>query len=102
MMLSIRVLPEAEAQARELIEWWTANRPAARDVVKDELRRVFAVLVESPNIGSPYTKTQVPAVRRCPLRKTPYHVYYRVNETTAEVIIMSVWSGMRGRGPPLR
>jgi hypothetical protein len=41
-------------------------------------------------------------VRRYPLKKTPYQVYYQVNEEAGEVIVLSVWSAMRGHGPPLQ
>ena len=41
------------------------------------------------------------SVRRIAMNKTPYHVYYRVNEKLNEVVIMAVWSAMRKRGPPL-
>jgi plasmid stabilization system protein ParE len=98
----IRILPEAEDQARAVAEWWRANRPAAPELVKQELRQTFGVLAETPYIGSPYLRTPVPGVRRYPLKKTPYHVYYRVNEEAGEVIVLSVWSAMRGHGPPLQ
>ena len=102
MTLHVRILPEAEAQAEALAAWWRENRPAAPEIVKEELQRAVNVLAETPFVGSPYTRTPVPGVRRFPLRKTPYHVYYRVKENAGEVVIMSVWSAMRKRGPPLK
>lgn len=101
MTLHVRILPEAEAQAEALAAWWREHRPAAPELVKEELLRAVTVLAETPFVGSPYTRTRIPDVRRFPLRKTPYHVYYRVKEAAGEVVIMSVWSAMRKRGPPL-
>lgn len=102
MTFQIRILPEAEEQARAVADWWRANRPAAPDLVKQELRRTFGVLAETPYIGSRYLRTRVPGVRRYPLKKTPYHVYYRVKEDGGEVVVLSVWSTVRKHGPPLQ
>lgn len=63
---------------------------------------MFGVLAETPYIGSPYLRTPVPGVRRLLLKKTPYHVYYRVKEEASEVVVLSVWSTVRKHGPPLQ
>ena len=102
MTYQIRTLPEAERQARSLADWWRNNRPAVPELVKEELQRAFRMLTQTPHIGTPYRRTRVSGVRRYLLRKTPYHVYYRINQETEEIIVMSVWSSMRKRGPSLK
>mgnify|MGYP006270816363 CR=1 FL=1 len=41
-------------------------------------------------------------VRRAHIHRTPYAVYYYVDEKRGDAVVISVWSGMRGEGPPLR
>jgi len=100
--LQIRILPEAERQAVELHHWWRKNRPAASVSIYDELQRIYARLIESPNFGMPYKRRGMSGVRRYRLKKTPYHVYYFIDEAVSEVVVMAVWSAMRRQGPPLR
>jgi len=41
-------------------------------------------------------------VRRLGIKKTPYAVYYYVDEAKREAVVISIWIGQRGDGPPLR
>ena len=48
-----------------------------------------------------YTELDGMPIRRFGIKKTPYAVYYYVDEAKKEAVVISVWSGQRGKGPPL-
>jgi plasmid stabilization system protein ParE len=100
MTVRIVVTPEAEEQARTIDSWWRNERPAAPGLFTEELAAAFALLGEAPEAGRRYPHPTVSDVRRILLRSSRYHVYYRLNEN--DVVILAVWSGVRGVGPELR
>jgi plasmid stabilization system protein ParE len=65
----------------------------------DELADAFALIEAAPELGRPWTSTEVPGVRRVVMRATRYHVYYRLDGE--DVVVLAVWSAVRGRGPRL-
>ena len=102
MKLQVWSTPDADAQIAELATWWREHRPAARHLFDNEIRRVWHVLAESPKVGELHRVADIPGLRRLRLRKTPYHVYYVPRPEHADVVVLAVWSGMRGEGPALR
>ena len=50
-------------------------------------------------MGRSYAHSTVKNVRRVLLRSTRYHVYYVV--LTDTVVVLTVWSAVRGSGPDL-
>jgi plasmid stabilization system protein ParE len=91
-----------DATAEEDIErvdaWWQEHA-ASRDLFRDELAHMFALLASSPQMGVPYRRRGIPGLRRVLLRATRYHVYYVFDGS--RVIVLSVWSAVRRRGPRL-
>jgi uncharacterized protein (TIGR04222 family) len=65
-----------------------------------ELADTFALVAAAPQLGRPYGATDVPGARRVLMRATRYHVYY-VPEGEEDVVVLAVWSAVRGRGPRL-
>jgi plasmid stabilization system protein ParE len=100
MTVRIVVTPEAEEQARAIDTWWRKERPAAPGLFTEELAAAFALLGDAPEAGRRYPHSTVSDVRRILLRSSRYHVYYRLLEN--EVVVLAVWSGVRGAGPELR
>jgi len=100
MTARIVVTPEAEYHARTIDLWWRQERPAAPSLFTEELAAAFALLGDAPEAGRRYPHPTVSDVRRILLRSTRFHVYYRLHEN--EVIVLAVWSGVRGVGPELR
>jgi plasmid stabilization system protein ParE len=98
--LPVRITPEAEAQIREIDNWWQANRRAAAALFLDELVECFGVLEQAPHIGRSYRQSAVAGTRRFLLKRTRYHVYYVAG--TEEVRVLAIWHAQRGIGPPLR
>jgi hypothetical protein len=42
-----------------------------------------------------------PAQRQIEEKKTPYHVFYAVDEDARVLHVLAVWSSMRGEDPPV-
>jgi plasmid stabilization system protein ParE len=100
MTLRVRVLPPAAQQLETCVRWWRHNRVAARDRVTTEFEAALRLITQAPNVGPIYLETDGVTVRRVPLKKTPYLVYYYVEGDC--VFVAGVWSGMRKSGPPLK
>ena len=101
MTARIRFHANALTQLDELDTWWRANRPTVPTQVTDEVERVVMMLKASPNLGTPYHHPVVPGVRVVRLRKTPYRLYYVHDQDEDQLVVLAVWSGMRGHGPPM-
>lgn len=89
----------ATREVEEIDEWWRSNRPSASDLFLTELERMLSALALMPTLGAPAKTERARDVRRLLLRKTRYHVYYRVRGETLEVL--AVWHAARGTGPGL-
>lgn len=101
MKVKVRIEPEAEQQAEDLIAWWREHRPAAKSL-REQLREAFDRIMTAPYAAPVYEKVEGEDVRRLLIRSTPYAVYYYVDETAATARVISLWSGQRGEGPPLK
>jgi plasmid stabilization system protein ParE len=97
--VSLFVPEEVEEQIRVIDSWWRENRSAAPDLFIEELASGFSLLKSNPQIGRRYPHPMVRNVRRFLLRSSRYHVYYNSREDA--VVILSVWSALRGTGPNL-
>jgi plasmid stabilization system protein ParE len=96
--LPVTTTPEADAQIRTIDDWWRKNRPASPNLF-DELSSAFDLIAHAPNIGRLYRRSPIVGTRRVLLRGSRHHVYYVSSERA--VIILAVWHGERGTGPPL-
>jgi plasmid stabilization system protein ParE len=97
-MIEIRTTPHADLQILEIDAWWTANREKAPALFLEELEAGFELISRQPQSGKRYTHPRVVS-RRVLLRKTKFHIYYVPYED--HVLVVAVWSGIRGRGPDL-
>ena len=100
MSLPVHTTVDADAQIRVIDEWWRENRRSAPDLFLDELARAFDVIAEAPHVGRVYRLSPIRGTRRVLLDATGYHVYYVIRER--DVVVLAVWHGRRGAGPPLR
>jgi plasmid stabilization system protein ParE len=91
--------PRAAEDAAAIDGWWKANRRAAPDLFLRELEQAVALIADSPTLGKAANDDDLPGVRRVLMRRTRYHVYYRVTGETLEVL--AIWHGARGEGPTL-
>jgi plasmid stabilization system protein ParE len=95
----VRVSADAEAQLRAIRTWWVANRPATFDLFDREVDAAIAAIGSSPATFPIYHHEAGADVRRIILPKTRYAMYFA--EEAGVVLIVAVWHGARGRGPPL-
>jgi len=54
-----------------------------------------------PSIGTPYPTEKRPHLMRLLLPKTEYHMYFSLERDQTLIVIHSVWSARRKRGPKL-
>lgn len=88
MSLPVQTTREADAQIREVDDWWRRNRSAAPDLFLDQLTASFAIIGRAPQIGRLYRQSPIPGTRRILLRGTRYHAYYVPGAN--EVTVLSV------------
>ena len=80
--------------------WVAANVSAgAASRLLDEIAESMARVQRHPHIGPPATNAGARTARRIQLPTEPYHLYYRVDTTRAELVLVSLWHTRRG-GPP--
>jgi plasmid stabilization system protein ParE len=89
----------ATREVEEIDTWWRANRPAAPDLFVLELRATLSIAVAAPTLGAPARDVALRGVRRLLLKRSRYHVYYRVAGQALQVL--AVWHAVRGTGPGL-
>ena len=96
----VEIAPAALAQIERVLLWWAENRPKAPDLLSDELDATRLGLEEAPGMGAVVSHPSG-VVRRVPLTRSRFHVYYAIDEAAAVVRILAVWHSSRGQGPPL-
>ena len=99
MKLRLLVVPTAQRHIRAAKQWWSKNRPAAPDLLSDELEKAFDLITTQPHIGPPAPNVKTPGVRRFHLSRIHYHLYYRPKPDVVEVL--ALWHVRRGSGPDL-
>jgi plasmid stabilization system protein ParE len=75
--------------------WWRENRPLAPDLLDEELRGVLAIVATTPTIGALARDARLQGVRRILLRRTRYHLYYRVNAPAGRLEVLALWHARR-------
>jgi plasmid stabilization system protein ParE len=96
---AVRLAPVAQDHVRAVRAWWRANRPSAPDLFDEELASAIAAIGELPLAAAPHATISGETVRRVPLRRTRYAVYYYVRTDVVEIV--AVWHTSRGGGPRL-
>jgi hypothetical protein len=78
--------------------WWLTNRDH-QALFATDLESALNILAILPGAGTPYLRTEAPALRRLYLRKISCHIYYTFNDD--EVIVRALWGVRRERGPTI-
>lgn len=87
----------ATREIAEVDAWWRKNRPSSPDLFLMELERMLTAVALVPSLGAPSLSERLRGLRRVLLKKTRYHVFYRVRGDVLEVL--AVWHAARGKGP---
>ena len=90
----------AARQVEAAAAWWTANRPAAPNALRDDLAAALTLIADQPTCGVP-TASRSPGLRRIHLARVGYNVYYRVAPRLRQVQIVALWHARRGSPPSL-
>jgi toxin ParE1/3/4 len=90
--MKLRFTPIAQADIAYVYGVIEADDPAAARRVEDRIRRSAETLALLPGSGSP---TDIEGVRRLPLVRFPYTIFYRVNVSDDVVEILRVVHGAR-------
>jgi plasmid stabilization system protein ParE len=93
--------PEARGHVRLVAAWWAANRLKAPALFRDELAAAVRLLRAMPSAGTLYNGVRDLELRRVPMSRSRYHVYYSVDAAASRVRVHAVWHMARGQGPPL-
>lgn len=101
MKAQVRSVPTADEQIAAADAWWRVNRPSAQDLFAEELRAAMKLLTDAPETGQRRRHKKVPGLRRLLLPGSRYHVYYSHDSNRKEVLLLAVWSAVRGRRPRL-
>ena len=97
--MKIVVAPQAVTDIEVAMRWWLSNRPKAPEPLQEELRGALAFISETPHAGIPMASGKPSTVRRVPLPRSRYLLYYRV--LTDTVRVLRLWH-MSRLAPPLR
>lgn len=97
--MRVTVSPRALRQLEELVAWWRENRTRIPDHLEKEFGRVLKLVGRNPGLGTRYRADERYRIHR--LKKTPYFIFYFVDEAAGVVQLDGVWSAQRGQGPPL-
>jgi plasmid stabilization system protein ParE len=73
--------------------------PCGPELFQRELETTVAAVASSPMLGAVSADDEFPDVRRVLMRRTRYHVYYRIIGDVLEVL--AIWHAARGEGPTL-
>ena len=97
--MKLVISPQAADDIEVAMRWWAANRPAVPDLLQRECLRALEFVSSAPSGGAALKSPKLRNVRRVPLPKTRYLLYYRVMES--EVRILRLWHASRGVLPRL-
>jgi plasmid stabilization system protein ParE len=91
----------AARQVESADAWWSANRPAAPNALRDDLRGVVALIGEQPLCGTPTPNRRHAGLRRIHLPRVDYHLYYRMAPRMRRIQVVAFWHAKRGMPPPI-
>ncbi|MBI4757355.1 MAG: type II toxin-antitoxin system RelE/ParE family toxin [Betaproteobacteria bacterium] len=87
------------AADRAAAAWWSGNRAAAPDAVRQDLQSALSLLAHEPELGTRVEMPRPEVVRRLYLGKIRYFAYYRIRRDVLEVI--AFWHESRDGSPPV-
>ena len=83
----------ARRQIADAQKWWLENRDKSPDALEKELRSIFELLLETPDIGVLVPTRKRKFMRRVYLTRTRYYFYYLNRAPGIE--ILALWHASR-------
>ena len=99
MPLSVSFTPDAREHVRAATAWWISNRPAAIDMLAEEMERALARLVHHPYLGTRVRAGIDGDVRCVLLPRTRYLLHYRVLAEQQLIDVIAFWHAERAPTP---
>jgi ParE toxin of type II toxin-antitoxin system, parDE len=84
MKLSISIVPKAEEDILESIDWYNQEKSNLGFEFYDQLTEAIGTIEQSPKLFAVRFKT----VRAAPLKRFPFLIYYKILESENRVIIL--------------
>lgn len=97
--MNLKFAPQAREDIRIARAWWQRNRDKSPQLLRDELKRAFALLKSQPLIGESALEVGAEGIRRFYLKGTRYFIFYGVVGEDLE--ILRLWHASRGEKPEL-
>ncbi len=72
---SIRPLRDAQDELVAAIEWYESQRPGLGREFWDDVQRAVKLIGSNPSAGG-VVRSRVTGIRRIPLRRFPYFIFY--------------------------
>lgn len=94
-----RIELRARLEIVAAIDWWQQNRPFAPHLLEVEIERALTLIEGHVLAGSRVKSHHLPDLRRFPIGRSGYSLYYRPG--TEAPVVLSLWHDSRGRGPGL-
>lgn len=98
--MEIRIGKRAQQQVRRENSWWLENADYPL-TFEQEFEDIVLRLLDVPMLGVSYPTEKRPHLQRVLLPKSKCHVYYTLENDKTLIVIHSVWSAVRKRGPKL-
>ena len=92
--MKLRYTPQSQRDIAEIYEYIAEKNPTAAQRVEDHVHACLEVLEDWPGIGP---VTDLEDVRRLPIVRYPYTIFYCVHEAADEVHVLRVIHGARVR-----
>ena len=96
--MKARLSARARREVLRIDENWR-TRADHKTLFVDELEAMLTKLGRDSNLGTRYDALTRERILRTRLRRSQYYVYYTMNDD--EVVVLSVWSALRGQQPRL-
>lgn len=99
--MRIRLTTHARADVLVALAWWRRNREKAPRLLAEELRDAKKRLLVAPRAGIAVPDEHVPGLRRLALVRTRYFLFYVVDESQDEIVLLRLWHASRGHAPSM-
>jgi toxin ParE1/3/4 len=94
--MRVRYTAQAQIDIDDIYNYIALDNPAAARRVEDYIRFAIEMLATFPRLG---VATDEEDVRRMPIGRFPYTVFYRVEDQKLEVHVLRVTNAARERDP---
>ena len=93
----LKIASLARRQIKDATSWWQDNRKGAPQLLEHEIESALRAIREHVHLGSKVPSSRFADLRRFPIGKSGYWLYYR--PAAGGITVLALWHESRGRGP---